>query len=433
ADLRRRLTGQGWTLRDGVTSWQTIQRCLPGHHVLHVLAHGQFKPGELPGNGTAYLLLEHEGTERIARGAVDRVSDDEIIAGLAGVHPLPQLIFLAACDSARRPPAAAAATGANPFVGLAPKLVSRGVPAIVAMQDLVPMNLARTLTTDFYRNQFAWAIPVLFLRLKHGQLFSKPVAPRQPFEPEMVLIPAGEFKMGSDPGPGIPKHETPQHTVTLSAYYIGKYPVTNAQYAEFIKTLKLSDLGEAHARKPEGWLNLEPPADRLAHPVTGVSWRDAVAYCRWLGEQTDRHYRLPTEAEWEKAARGAAGRRYPWGDAWDPACANVGKDTTAVTDHPSGASPYGCQDLLGNVLQWTSTVWGTQPQQPDYPYPYRSDDGREVANPRALPAQARLVCRGGPYPFRGEALRCTARSNMTPDSTSSRTAWRGFRVAMDIR
>ncbi len=125
------------------------------------------------------------------RGSVHRVVDQEIVDGLAGVHPLPQLVFLAACDSAKRPE-----NGANPFVGLAPKLVEKGVPAVVAMQDLVPMDLAHTLTGDFYRRLFAhgqvdralnearsllykgdkfeWAIPVLFLRLRDGRLFAEP-------------------------------------------------------------------------------------------------------------------------------------------------------------------------------------------------------------------------------------------------------------------
>ena len=187
APLRKRLEQEGWEIVEDVTSWGNIQRQLHDQHVLHILAHGLFKQGD----DHAYLLLEDEGTVDAARGSVHRVVDQEIVDGLAGVHPLPQLVFLAACDSAKRPE-----NGANPFVGLAPKLVEKGVPAVVAMQDLVPMDLAHTLTGDFYRRLFAhgqvdralnearsllykgdkfeWAIPVLFLRLRDGRLFAEP-------------------------------------------------------------------------------------------------------------------------------------------------------------------------------------------------------------------------------------------------------------------
>ncbi len=119
-ELQRRLAKEGWTVADGVTSWKNIQRHLQdGQHILHILAHGQLR-----NDGKAYLLLEHEGTEKVARGSLERVLDQDIVTGLAGVRPLPQLIFLAACESAKRP-----ANDANPFVGLAPKLVESGVPA----------------------------------------------------------------------------------------------------------------------------------------------------------------------------------------------------------------------------------------------------------------------------------------------------------------
>jgi hypothetical protein len=98
--------------------------------------------------------------------------------------------------------------------------------------------------------------------------------PLQPFEPETILIPAGTFLMGSPPAEGIPLEETPQHEITLLAYRIGKYPVTNAQYAEFIKREKQQEMP-----KKLGWSLREPPADKLNHPVVGVSWMDAQAYC----------------------------------------------------------------------------------------------------------------------------------------------------------
>ncbi|MBK9094386.1 MAG: SUMF1/EgtB/PvdO family nonheme iron enzyme [Anaerolineae bacterium] len=208
-------------------------------------------------------------------------------------------------------------------------------------------------------------------------------------------------------------------------FRIGKYPVTNRQYAAFIRRAKAQDMP-----KDAGWFLREPPADRLDHPVTGVSWGDAVAYGRWLSSQTGRHYRLPTEAEWEKAARGTDGRLYPWGPNWDPTgCNAASAATTPVTAHPAGASPYRCEDMLGNVQEWTSTAWGSGRDAPDYPYPYRADDGREETDAGHAGQALLRLQRGGSYRSQGETLRSTARGISAPDS---KVPWRGFRVAMTI-
>ena len=115
-EIRQRLIQQGWTIHDGVTSWQAIQRWLPGHHVLHILAHGQFKAGEVTGQGHGLSAPGARGLPpSVARGALDRVPDDDIVTGLAGVDPLPQLVFLAACDSAKRPQAGSASHGRQPL------------------------------------------------------------------------------------------------------------------------------------------------------------------------------------------------------------------------------------------------------------------------------------------------------------------------------
>jgi formylglycine-generating enzyme required for sulfatase activity len=108
--------------------------------------------------------------------------------------------------------------------------------------------------------------------------------------------------------------------------------------------------------------------------VVGVSWYEALAYCRWLSEKSGKPYRLPTEAEWEKAARGTDGRRYPWGDAWDASLCNnkesgPGK-TTPVGEYPEGESPYGVEELVGQVWEWCRTKYSSS-------YPYQPDDGRE--------------------------------------------------------
>jgi formylglycine-generating enzyme required for sulfatase activity len=241
------------------------------------------------------------------------------------------------------------------------------------------------------------------------------------FEPATILIPAGIFLMGSDTNDA---DEAPQHPVKLPAYRIGVYPVTNVQYAEFIKREK-----QHEPPKKVAWFLREPPADKLEHPVVGVSWDDAQAYCRWLSQQTDRTYRLPTEAEWEKTARGEEGRRYPWGNEWHEGHCNEGNDeTTPVTAYPAGVSPYGCYDMLGNTQEWTTTLWGSDPQTCAFPYPYRADDGREDLIASHLHRVYR-VYRGGSFRDDPAKLRCSARGCSTPDS---KIRWRGFRVVMEL-
>lgn len=186
---------------------------------------------------------------------------------------------------------------------------------------------------------------------------------------EMVTIPAGSFTMGSNEGP---EDERPAHEVTLAAYAIDRFPVTNARYAEFLNAAKASvarlyDIEDRDARihhRGERWV---ADAGYENHPAVEVPWAGAVAYCAW------REKRLPTEAEWEKAARGTDARRYPWGneipDSRRARYASAYNETAAVEAHPAGASPYGVRDMSGNAWEWVSSAYR--------PYPYRSDDGRE--------------------------------------------------------
>jgi iron(II)-dependent oxidoreductase len=155
-----------------------------------------------------------------------------------------------------------------------------------------------------------------------------------------VLIPAGKFLMGTDlKNADAASH--PQHPVYLKAYRIDKYPVTNAQYARFIAAT-------GH-RPPSDWKNGKIQQGVLLYPVTLVNWYDAAAYAKWAGK------RLPSEAEWEKAARGTDGRRWPWGNEMDPARLNtyynVGSATN-VNTYANGVSPYGVFDMAGNVDEW---------------------------------------------------------------------------------
>ena len=160
---------------------------------------------------------------------------------------------------------------------------------------------------------------------------------------QMATIPAGPFLMGTNSERSDGQNR-PQHRVELAAYMIDKYPVTQAEYARFIVATK--------HRPPLNWENGTIPDGQYMYPVTMVSWYDARAYCGWEGK------RLPTEAEWEKAARGTDGRRWPWGNQMNAANLNtyysVGA-TTEVTRYASGISPYGVFDMAGNVSEWTAS------------------------------------------------------------------------------
>jgi len=194
---------------------------------------------------------------------------------------------------------------------------------------------------------------------------------------DWVDVPAGDYPSGRDP-------ESEHDVVDVDAFELGRTPVTNAQYAGFV--------AESGAEAPPHW----PAPDD--HPVTFVDWHDATAFCAWAGG------RLPTEAEWEKAARGTDGRRFPWGEAEDASRAAVGAGLkqgtpSPVGAHPGGASPYGLEDMAGNVWEWTSTETG---------------DGERVL-------------RGGSYASPGLAwARCAMRSWSRPER---RQAHVGFRVA----
>jgi formylglycine-generating enzyme required for sulfatase activity len=243
-----------------------------------------------------------------------------------------------------------------------------------------------------------------------------PLRSPQPIEPELVLIPAGEFLMGSDPAQDGRAYdaEQPQHGVYLPAYHIGRTPVTNAQYAAFV---------EATGHKvPKGWVDGKPREGKEDFPVVYVSWRDAMAYCEWLSEKSGQACRLPSEAEWEKAARGTDGEIYPWGNVWEPDRCNSTEsgpdDATLVIAHPKGASPYGILDMAGNVWEWTGSLYR--------PYPYDPNDGRE--DPKRLDGERAL--RGGAYYSSARRVRCAYRDSGDVDD------WRGnygFRVCVPSR
>lgn len=160
---------------------------------------------------------------------------------------------------------------------------------------------------------------------------------------EMVLVPAGEFLCGEE-----------KEKKYLDSFYIDKYPVTNERYQKFVKA---TEHRAPYMDNPEveafNWKNEKYPRGKGKYPVVVVDWFDVVEFCKWAGKS------LPMEEQWEKAARGTDGRRYPWGDEFDEKRCNTYlsriESPTPVGKFPRGVSPYGCHDMAGNVWEWTGT------------------------------------------------------------------------------
>jgi formylglycine-generating enzyme required for sulfatase activity len=219
----------------------------------------------------------------------------------------------------------------------------------------------------------------------------------------MVLVPAAQFWMGSDDGED---DEKPRHRVTLDGFYIDTYEVTNALYQKF-----MSASGRA---APEYWNDSKFNGPR--QPVVGVSWHDADAYCTWAKK------RLPAEAEWEKAARGTDGRKYPWGEQRDASRANSNESgrgkTVDVGSYPRGVSPDGALDMAGNVWEWVADWHGK-----DY---YRKGPDRNLQGPAT---GTHRVLRGGSWLSNPINLRSAYRDSDTP---GSRFHFIGFRCARGL-
>ncbi len=251
-----------------------------------------------------------------------------------------------------------------------------------------------------------------------------------------VEVPGGPFVMGSDKkkDPMALDSELPQHTIDLPAYYVARYPVTHAQYWAFVQaTGHKLPTAEADYERPYEWITGQPPGHLLNHPVVLVTWYDAQAYCAWLTEQLrawegipglltsrlceqDWQVRLPTEAEWEKAARGTDGRIFPWGNQADPSRANYADTgigaTSVVGCFPAGSSPYGVLDLSGNVWEWCQTKWRDNYQAP-------VDESSEGGSPRVL--------RGGAFGSYQGDVRCSYRYGLDPGDWNGAS---GFRVVV---
>ena len=264
-----------------------------------------------------------------------------------------------------------------------------------------------------------------------------PIAPRPIFqEPEMARIPAGEFLMGADNTPF--ERERPVHRVYVSEFYIVKYVVSNAEYKRFTDASGHRPPINYRGERSEYtlWKGGSFPPGIARQPVINVSWDDADAYCRWLSQATGKQYRLPTEAEWEKAARGGLEQKeYPWGvEAPDARRAWFGKgfirtwktvDTLRDVDYgiPNG---YGLYGMAGNVWQWVAD-WYLEGYYRKSPAQDPQGPGRDDAQvPGKLPLPPEKVLRGGSWANAAVHLRCAFREPMVPEQ---RDCIVGFRVA----
>ncbi len=223
--------------------------------------------------------------------------------------------------------------------------------------------------------------------------------------PPVCDVPAGPFTMGSDKqrDPQAQDNELPQQQVTLGAFQIGQHPLTVAEYACAMRAGGVTEPQTDSSRH----LTWQQQLTHLDHPVVNITWHQVVAYAAWLAQVTGERWRLPTEAEWEKAARGTDGRIYPWGNGFDKARANTSESgigtTTAVGSYPQGASPYGAQDMAGNVWEWCSTIYKT--------YPYQTNDGREDTQD----STNNRVLRGGAWSTYPHIARAAYRLSIPPD------------------
>jgi sulfatase modifying factor 1 len=256
---------------------------------------------------------------------------------------------------------------------------------------------------------------------------------------DVARIPAGEFLMGAEDGE---EDERPAHGAYLDEFHIGTHPVTNAEYARFVKEtghpspairalpLMVSGPVEADFRALASkyfWNNGTPPEGRDHHPVTLIGFEDANAYCAWLSRKTNRPMRLPTEAEWEKAARGGLeGKKFPWGDTLDAAFAHFLPHTGAKAERGTAAvgtylaNGFKLHDMAGNVWEWVSDWYA-----PNY------YSRAQYLNPQGPESGLMRLVRGGAWVNAdGRYLRCAYRHKIPPDSYAYSI---GFRVAYSLR
>ncbi|MGC9393856.1 MAG: SUMF1/EgtB/PvdO family nonheme iron enzyme [Anaerolineae bacterium] len=473
------------------STWRDLQRELRHGpwHIFHFVGHGGFD--QAADEGFVALADEVGETHRLSATQLGRLLADHrdlrlvLLNACEGARSSTQDIFSATAAILVRRGLPAVLAMQYPITDRAAVEFARTF--YEALADGLPVDTATTEARQAISyvapHSVEWGIPVLYMRAADGVLFNvqtghaqpqpqseaptpipqDAVQPEQDLTPmseaphaddasstqvldvELAYIPAGDFVMGSDPRQSefVQDEELPEHTLALSEYYLARTPVTNGQYLTFVQAR------EYH--RPEHWPSDGFPEDQADHPVINVTWYDAMAYCAWLTERVSVEkylvkvwhvrqwetieidgeawiFQLPSEAEWEKGARGTDGRLYPWGNLWDAQRCNT-KDsrstgTTPVDAYPLGASPYGVLDVAGNVWEWTRTLWGVDILTTLFKYPYNPADGRE--DMQADAAMYRVL-RGGSYNYGRDAARCTARNRLMPNHGN----WFvGFRVAL---
>jgi len=260
-----------------------------------------------------------------------------------------------------------------------PELLSNHMPRIADRIKRIAEPERREIERDMLEVMGDAGRPLLE-RISAGNVLGLLGDPRiDPLRPDMCPVPRGSFWMGLDEADvpsvasryGIPeawaRKSTPRHSVELDAYEIARFPVTEGEYERFIRETEIDEI-------PSHWRDGSPPAYRSNHPVHGVSWQGVLLFVEWISEAAGIQYRIPMEAEWEKAARGSDGRVFPWGERFDPGRCNTREggvgDTTPVGIYPSGASPCGALDMAGNVEESTADLYWPYPgscfEDPDY-------------------------------------------------------------------
>jgi iron(II)-dependent oxidoreductase len=235
-----------------------------------------------------------------------------------------------------------------------------------------------------------------------------PIPPVQ----DMVLVPAGDFLMGStvqDVYHQADVDEFPQRKIWVDDFYIDVHEVTNAQYKVYVDSMKVP--------APPKWENGNYGIGEDGLPVISITWEEAAAYAKFVGK------RLPTEAEWEKAARGTDARTYPWGNSFDRTHANNGDHLVPIMTYPTGVSPYGAYDMAGNAAEWVDGTYAAYPRGKTDVLPRDIPDRKEVFH-----GGDRRVYRGGSWNTFPKFLRCSNRESAAP---GKRWVYVGFRCAMD--
>lgn len=315
------------------------------------------------------------------------------------------------------------------------QIAERNRPKIERIRQWLTYTLEHTALTPVDRAQAGDALAIIGDPRFRAKAWYLPDEPLLGF----VEIPEGPFLMDSDPKKdGLADGDEyddkrRQCKLYLPRYYIARYPVTVAQFRAFV---------EDSGYQPGDEDSLQGLPNR---PVVHVGWYEALKYCNWLTERL-REWRgvpeplatllcregwrvsLPSEAEWEKAARGTDGRIYPWGDKPDPEWANYDETgintTSAVGCFPGGDLPYGCLDMAGNVWEWTRSLWGTDWQEPKFKYRYDLKDGREDLE---APDNVLRVLRGSAFWYDHRDVRCAFRDRYLPNYQHRSF---GFRVVL---